>query len=112
MMDCRENNSDTQIKINKQSSYTPSDQCGNSFNVTVTVSSSQTHLYELKDGEGRSAVVAEYESDDAEELSVEAAVAQTEQEAAEQRHPETEPRHRDHSYKSSLNKQIQVKKNI
>lgn len=58
------------------------------------MSSSQSHLYELEDGEGRSAVVTEKESDDAEELSVEAAVAQTEQEAAEQRHPETEPTQR------------------
>lgn len=56
-------------------------------------SGSETHLHELEDSEGGGAVVAEHEADDAEELSVEAAVAQTEQEAAEQRHPDTGPQH-------------------
>lgn len=68
--------------------------CFNVFLVAVTVSSVwNSHLYELEDSEGGSAVVAEHEADDAEELSVEAAVAQTEQEAAEQRHADTEPQH-------------------
>lgn len=40
-------------------------------------------LYELEDGEGGSAVVPEYGAQDAEELSVEAAVTEAEQEAAE-----------------------------
>lgn len=43
-----------------------------------------THLYEPEDSEGRRAVVAVREADDAEELSVEAAVAEAEQEAAEE----------------------------
>lgn len=43
-------------------------------------------LYELEDGKGRSAVVFKQEADDAEELSVEAAVSEAEQETAEQRH--------------------------
>lgn len=45
-----------------------------------------TDLYELEDGKGRSAVVFKQEADDAEELSVEAAVSEAEQETAEQRH--------------------------
>lgn len=52
-----------------------------------------THLYEPEDGEGRRAVVAEHEADDAEELSVEAAVTETEQEAAEQGQLDTEQQH-------------------
>jgi len=47
------------------------------------------HLDELEDGEGRSAVVSEPEADYAQELSVEAAVTQTQQEAAEQGHAHT-----------------------
>lgn len=63
----------------------------------------KSHLDELKDSEGRRTVVAEHEADDAEELSVEAAVAQTEQEAAQQRHPETEPQHHtNHEVKPTL----------
>lgn len=58
---------------------------------SVTPPWSGTHLYELEDCEGGRAVVAEHEADDAEELSVEAAVAQTEQEAAEQRHSDAAP---------------------
>lgn len=50
----------------------------------------EAHLYEPEDGEGGSAVVSEQEADDAEELSVKAAVTQTEQEAAEQGHPDAE----------------------
>lgn len=53
-------------------------------------SASETHLYELEDSKSGGAVIVVHEADDAEELSVEAAVAQTEQEAAEQRHPDTE----------------------
>lgn len=52
----------------------------------------EAHLYEPEDGEGRSAVVSEQEADDAEELSVKAAVTQTEQEAAEQGQPDAEQR--------------------
>lgn len=48
------------------------------------------HLDELEDGKGGGAVVVEHEADDAEELRVEAAVTQTEQEAAEQGHAHAE----------------------
>lgn len=58
---------------------------------------SDTHLYEPEDGEGRRAVVTEHEANDAEELSIEAAVTQTEQEAAEQRQLDTEQQHTGHS---------------
>lgn len=58
---------------------------------------SDTHLYEPEDGEGRSAVVTEHEAHYAEELSIEAAVTQTEQEAAEQRQLDTEQQHTSHS---------------
>lgn len=53
-----------------------------------------THLYEPEDGEGRRAVVAEHEADDAEELGVEAAVTEAEQEAAEQGQLDAEQQHR------------------
>lgn len=55
---------------------------------------SDTHLYEPKDSEGRRAVVPEHEADDAEELSIEATVTETEQEAAEQGQLDTEQQHR------------------
>lgn len=49
------------------------------MNRLVLVSSVfKTHLYELEGSEGRGAVLAEHEASDAEELRVEAAVAQTE----------------------------------
>lgn len=48
------------------------------------ISEADAHLYEPEDGEGRGAVVTEHEAHDAEELSVEAAVAKTQEEAAEQ----------------------------
>lgn len=54
-----------------------------------------THLYEPEDSEGRRAVVTEHEADDAEELSIEAAVTETEQEAAEQGQLDTEEQHRE-----------------
>lgn len=66
---------------------------------------SDTHLYELEDGEGRSAVVMEHEAQDAEELSIEAAVTQTEQEAAEQRQLDTEQQHTSHSWRRDVNNQ-------
>lgn len=50
----------------------------------------QTHLYELEDSERGGAVVSEHEANDAQELSVEAAVAKPEQKAAEQRHRHAE----------------------
>lgn len=49
------------------------------MNRLVLVSSVfKSHLYELEGSEGRGAVLAEHEANDAEELRVEAAVAQTE----------------------------------
>lgn len=55
---------------------------------------SATHLYEPEDSEGRCAVVTEHEADDAEELSIVAAVTETEQEAAEQGQLDAEQQHR------------------
>lgn len=63
------------------------------FNSTLQRLLPDTYLYEPEDGKGRSAVVTEYEAHDAEELSIEAAVTQTEQEAAEQRQLDTEQQH-------------------
>lgn len=49
------------------------------------------HLDELEWGEGGGAVVRKHEADDAHELSVETAVAQTQQETAQHGHAHTEP---------------------
>lgn len=69
------------------------------MNQLILVSSLfKIHLYELEGSEGGGAVLAEHEASDAEELRVEAAVAQTEQEAAEQRHAHTATHaHRSHT---------------
>lgn len=63
------------------------------FNSTLQRLLPDAYLYEPEDGKGRSAVVTEHEAHDAEELSIEAAVTQTKQEAAEQRQLDTEKQH-------------------
>ncbi len=80
MMDYRENTTALHQERNKPWIFAP--------NIVLWI-----HLDKLEDSEGGSAVVTEHEADDAEKLCVEAAVAQTEQEAAEQRHTHTSHTH-------------------
>lgn len=59
------------------------------------------HLCEPEGGEGGRAVIMEHEAEDAEQLSVEAAVAQSEQEAAEHGYAHANTRHTCSSSSSS-----------
>lgn len=91
-MDCSGNKSTLQFVAEAVNKFkTSSGQRTYGELLVLTRARATSHLDELEDSEGRRAVVMEHEADDAEELSVEAAVAQTEEEAAQHRHPDTEP---------------------